>query len=192
MKKPIFVSLLFVSSSFLLSGCDVELVSVPQCPNPSQCEDEGSLIVYEKLQSVIVTMASGNPGKTNSVFNAANISIDYSSSSINITENSGYASIVLTLSNGSVASNAFPWSRVGQELVFSNPSAVNTWINPYLGQISEVEYDVNGLDVESHAGPNLFVSEVEYSNNIVDAGTASYYVPYGWCDPSTGICYDPE
>lgn len=182
MKSHLIPLSLVFSSSLLLVACDVEFVFDPGCPNPNVCRDRGEGRVSQQLNYFLL----------NSGFNAANVSIDYSEGNVSLTQNSGYVSLSLILDDGTVVSNAFPWTKQGQSIVFSNPSSVNSWVDPYLSQISEFNYDFNELTVESHAGVNVFVSKIEYASEVLGAGTHSYYIPAGWCDPETRICYDPE
>lgn len=179
---PPKISLALLLSALAISGCNVSIGPAAVCHNPFICHDEGFGLLAQRMSSDLLE-----------AFDAAEVSLDYSAGNVTLTQASGQAYLTLTLEDSTEVSNTFGWVRQGQEIRFSNPASVNSWVAPYLSQLSEFEYNVHGLSVQSQTGVNVFASELKYSNHVVAGSTDSFYVPIGgWCDPVTGVCYEPK
>ncbi len=89
-----------------------------------------------------------------------------------------------------MVANAFSWVRNGDLIIAQNPSAVDSWLNPYLNDIVDVEVNLGTLSGTGAAGPNTIVAEAVYENTVL-AGTS--YSWYNNCDPSdpSGQCQIP-
>lgn len=118
---------------------------------------------------------------------AALAALDFNSSSVSITSTSGSAVVKLHLEDGTMAANAFPWVRSGQQIIFQNPSAVNTWLANYWGDAEGFTVEVQGQST-SEPGPDLLVSEPVYASQTYGGGTASWFLI---CDPGDPNCVEP-
>lgn len=127
-----------------------------------------------------------------SSFDASSASIDLSqsSSTVEVTSNSGHATVKLWLSDGSMVVNAFPWVRAGDLIVAQNPSAVDGWLSQHLDEIVDAELDLGSLSGTGGSGPNTVVAEAVYGTSILAGTSHSWYNPCNPSDPS-GQCQIP-
>lgn len=130
--------------------------------------------------------------RTGGTFDAALVSVDFSSSSVDVTSTTGVATVILTLNDNTSVSQNFTWVRQGQEIVFQSPSSVNSWLASYWEDISSVSATITGKS-ESYAGTNTLTGEPSYGGveQTSFSTTWSGGAGGGWCDPVTRICYDP-
>lgn len=119
-----------------------------------------------------------------STFDAADFTVDMSSSNIDVTTTSGYATVIVDLSDGTTQSNSFQWMKLGDEAVVANPSAVNAWVQPKLASIDEVDVEFD-FQVSEVGGTNVVVTELEHQGTTITGSSDSWYVNGGGCDGET-------
>lgn len=115
-------------------------------------------------------------------FDAAKLSWDFSGSTTPITTTSGNAVVVATLTNSSTVSTTLGWTRVGQTLVPSNPTAVNSWLASIKSPIDSVDITFTTIATDNYAGTNVITGEVKY-DSVVQNGAAS-----AWYNDCSGYC----
>jgi hypothetical protein len=135
---------------------------------------------YHYSFTAIQSLSSGRGFGTMSTFDAADFTVDLSSSNVSVTTNSGYATVILDLSDGTTQSNSFQWIRIGDEAVVANPSAVNAWIQPKLSSASEVDVEFD-FQVSETEGANMVVTELKHQGSTVTGSSDSWYVGGGGC-----------
>src|SRR5690625_3334854 len=121
-----YLKLLALSTTVLLmtTACDLPgepLKCKKELPFPNMCQQNYHYNFIE-MRGALPDFAVGLMSTT---FDAADFTVDLSSSNIPVTTTSGYATVVVDLSDGSRQSNSFEWIRLGDEAVVANPSAVN-------------------------------------------------------------------
>lgn len=115
-------------------------------------------------------------------FDAAKLSWDFSGSTTPITTTSGNAAVVATLTNSTQLSTAFAWTRVGQTLVPSNPTAINSWLAGIKSPIDTISITFGTITTDNYAGTNVMTGEVKY-DSVVQNGAAS-----AWYNDCSGYC----
>jgi hypothetical protein len=156
-----------------LSGCGGQVVPGQICtPYPGDRIDcAGGGFVEWPFKSA---------GAMKSAFDASLVSLDLSSSNVSLVSNSGYFTVEIELEDGSTVANSFPWVRSGSELIASNPSAVNAWVQPYLVDAEEVHVDLD-YQMDMTSGTNLVVAEIDYAGSTQAGSSYSYYNNGGGC-----------
>ena len=106
----------------------------------------------------------------------------------NITLATTTSTVVATLKNGStaVASSSFPVYRSGNNIYFTSPATVTSWVRSQAGVANAFDLEMSPMAYNQTAGTNTFVVEVFYDADLVGGGAASRYVPprqcqIGWC-----------
>lgn len=118
----------------------------------------------------------------NGTFDAAKLSWDFSGSTTPITTTSGNLVVVATLTNSTQLSTSFAWTRVGQSIVASNPTAVNSWLAGIKSPIDTIDVTFGTITTDNYAGTNVMTGEVKY-DSVVQNGAAS-----AWYNDCSGYC----
>ncbi len=109
------------------------------------------------------------------VFDASKVRAHIGNSSINFTGTS--TTVVAVLKNGStaVASSTFAVSRSGDNVYFTNPAAVTSWVRSKAGVANAFNVEMGPLAYDEVQGTNTFVAEVFYDADLVGGGVTSVY-----------------
>lgn len=146
---------------------------------PLKCQDYPWSNLCEQSYQYKFTQMRSEPGgraeRLFSIFDAADFSVDLSSSNIPVINTSGYATVVIDLSDGSKKSTSFEWIRLGDSLIIANPSAVNAWVQPKLADMDAIHVEF-GFEVESAEGVNLVVTILNYQGTAINGSSDSWYV----------------
>jgi hypothetical protein len=93
--------------------------------------------------------------------------------------------ITVTLKNSSantvVAAKMFPWTRIGNTISFSNPSAVNSWVdNVANATVDEVDYQLAPFNAQLKPGPNTLKAATKHNGQTLASVTKNIcYRPLG-------------
>lgn len=124
----------------------------------------------EEPQSMLQAMMSSE-----AVFDAAQFSLDVSGSTVGLPSN-GQVTIYLKNSNvGSIqSSRAWAWTRLGSDLVLSNPDAVNEWVLAESGSADSVEYALHPFATTESPDGNILKLSAQYEGTTY-ASSSSYW-----------------
>lgn len=117
------------------------------------------------------------------------LKIDLSDSTVLVESTDGWASITVKKVDGSIAATTAEWTRVGSELIFSDPAAVEAWLAGIQQNIEEFTLDINDIEVTESEGTNVFSMEFIHEEEIVDGASTSWYSSGSSCE---GIFPDPQ
>ena len=117
------------------------------------------------------------------------LKIDLSDSTVLVESTDGWASITVKKVDGSIAATTAQWSRVGSELVLSDPIAVQAWLAGMQQNIEEFTLDINDIEVAGSEGTNVFSMEFMYQDEVIDGASTSWYSSGSSCE---GMFPDPQ
>ncbi len=109
------------------------------------------------------------------VFDANLVSVDFSSSSVSLTSNTG--NMVITVKNSSgviVASSVFGWYAVGDVIYPSNPTQMSNWVNANVLDGFDLVFDIDNIDTTGSYGNNTFTAIYNYGSSSVGASDSFY------------------
>lgn len=188
--KPRIAAALAISVIFL-GAC----AHIPVRPNIYPPEEDGEVVVGEpevetKMSATHTEFA--NEGLLSSdlqYFDASKVRAYIGDSNITITSTN--STLVATLRSGTtaVASNSFAVYRSGDNIYFSNPSAVTAWVRSMSGVANAFDLEVSAMNYQGGTGTNTYVVEVFYDADLVGGGAASRYIPPPQCQ--VGYCIEP-
>jgi len=114
--------------------------------------------------------------KSTGVVDAAQLKIDVSGSSVQ-TPSTGLVTIKLIDSSTGVMQSAgtFPWVKSGNNLVLSNPDAVNSWATANGGTADSMEYELHPFAVNQSQGTNTLQVGANYEGTTYAVSTTTWH-----------------
>lgn len=135
------------------------------------------------------TKPTGGAPEDSSGLDLSTLKIDLSGSTVDIDSLGGYLQTTFYLDNGQSVTQSFSYDIQSKVLSFSNPLLLESFYLQHEAQIEHIETEIPDIPITSHEGPNLFVAEVELSNNVLAGTSGSWYVDGGGCE---GVFPDPQ
>lgn len=176
-----YLAMMIAPLALALSGCaTIEGRVYGECDNTGKCKAGGEVkgtIQFKSYpsQSLLeAVLASGQ------AFDAAQFRLDVSQSTVTVP---AYGTVVVSLvdssTNAVTTSSRFSWTRVGNELVLSDPNAVNTWAYANGGTADSVRYALDPFNVALNPGERTFAIASEYEGTTVAASSYTWQPTYG-------------
>jgi len=171
--------LIVLAASATVYGCGGSFSGSGNCSGGSSsginCDVQGTYTVpFSSPDERALSVAVQN--QVLSSFDAANLAIDTSSSSVQVTSGTGTAVAMVVFENNATSSHNFSWVRDGSLLLPSSPGAVNAWVAGLNGEIAAASIDILGIQTTQSIGNNTLIAEALYSAEPV--GTATVFWTY--------------
>ena len=146
-----------------LSGCDGTWKVQGECTSKSQCkiggEIGGKFLIQKRVPANILEaiLASGQ------VFDASQFSIALDGTTVGVPVTGLVTVKLVDSSNGTIhAAKAFPWERVGSNLVLTSPDSVNSWAYASAGDSDSIAYELHPFQVTGASATNVLSLSVRY------------------------------
>lgn len=161
--KNVLVTASLLAMVMAVSGCEGTWKVQGECTSRNQCKIGGEIggkFVIEKGSPANVLEAILISGH---VFDASLFGMALEGTNVGVPAN-GLATIKLVDSaNGTIhASRAFPWSRVGSNLVLTNPDSVNDWAYAAAAGADSIAYELHPFQVTGASANNVLSLAVKY------------------------------
>ncbi|MBV1907670.1 MAG: hypothetical protein KUG78_00020 [Kangiellaceae bacterium] len=121
---------------------------------------------------------------------ASDMKIDLSESSVFLLRNNPSITFSLTYYGMTQHSKTFDAKVIGNTLIFANPTAVDSWAEPYLDSTTGTLLQAN-ITVTRHTGTNRLVAKVYSGKQLISSAITSKYVTGGVGDDPIELCPDP-
>ncbi len=165
MKKKLLLAISLMGT-LALTGCKVQNVKVK-----GGCRGGSS----SPTHCTVTTTGTFKKDAVDGGFDASLMSIDLSSSSVNLTSTSGSMVIIVKNTSGiTVATSIFNWYSSGNILYPTNPSQLTNWVNANVVNGYEITYDIDNIETTGELGNNTFTAVYRYGTHSVGASSGFY------------------
>lgn len=167
------------SIALLLSACNrPEITVTVKWPAKLQSMTYGASATSASTTSTSAVDISGSiaSADSNVTLDAAAMTIDVSSSTVGFPSSGTTTLRIVSNSGALIGSRSFGWSRSGGMLYFSDPSAINSWLQSSGAPLatSRIDYALDNLNVAITEGENYVAATVEMYSEPVASGSSSY------------------
>ena len=169
----ILIGILLALSTFLISGCGrlESVICYPEpIPNAPPGEAPFKIVCKGKFWNASLMDQTIQEIDTTKVF------IDVSGGTSNVTSFAGPGKIKKKSSSGeTLVSASFTWVKIGNSLVFVDPTAVSNILNSAPGQAVEFEFSFDEIGVQSILGLNTFIAEIYHDGTPYESVHDSWF-----------------
>lgn len=163
------------SMALLLSACErpPEITITIKWPSKLQSMAHGASTTSTSAVDISGSIAAADGNVT---LDAAAMTIDVSSSNVGFPSSGTTTLRIVSNSGALIGSRSFGWSRSGGMLSFSDPSAINSWLQSSGADpaTSRIDWSLDDLNVVTIEGENYVAATVEMYSEPVASGSSSY------------------
>jgi hypothetical protein len=91
-----------------------------------------------------------------------------------ITSDPGVFRIDLISAGTLIASSYFGYTRSGNDFTATDPASISNWVHGYVGQIDEIDVELDGVKVAEVDGSNTVAVNTYYNGSSVGTASATW------------------
>lgn len=162
-----------------MTGCaSVNWSVTGKCNTEGVCEVSGTVTNQKSMSVPLLDRLL----KSSGVADASQFKIDITGTSV-YTPSSGLVTVKLVDSSSGVlqAAGTFPWVKSGNNIILSNPDAVNAWALANGGTADSMEYDLVPFAVNQSPGSNTLRVGAKYQGTTYAVSSTTWHGGGGGC-----------
>lgn len=168
------------------TGCEgpdeMEVTGSASCSSSAGCEAKGSITAKWKRNQTEQYGDHAQSGLTSrmmqssNVIDAAQFSLDVGGSSV-VLPSAGLVTLTLvdSATGQTQTTGTFAWRKYGDDLVFSDPNAVNDWAYSQGGTADSLHYALQPFNVVANTGSNRFEVATQYEGQTYATASTTWY-----------------